>query len=343
MNSSDDQQVLGILKVYVHFVMFLVIGMFTHVIVMTVYSSQHLHRNPHYLLLLQHYICLTAFNVAGCVLHVLRVLHLPVIRLIYWILFDLQVLMRSGITLTQTLMCMCMCLSVCWPLHSKALVFILYRWGILVLWMLALLHPVVFTVLACAQQPWQNVTASDTEYSTALESKASIISELLLLSLMVILMFGSYFLICLEGHRTGHFSQPNSKGRWTVFMHIVQLSLHVISSFIFISCMHQAFSMAIITFLIFSVSQLLSPVISGLWCKELNREIPRVSPRYKCTALEPSMIMELHGDTRTISIASISSTGRGNRAATVGAHACDVVWDDENRHHVSEGQKETVV
>lgn len=339
INSFDYQHDLDMWKVCVHFMMSLGFGMFTYVIGTTVYGSPHLHRNPHYLLLLQHYICLMAFNIVGCVLHVLRFLRLPVIRLVCWILFDLQVVMGSGITLTHTLMCMCMCLCVCWPLHCKALVFTLYRWGILVLWILALINPVVFTVLACTQQPLQNVTASDTEYSTALESKASISIALLLLSLMVQLMFGSYFLICLEGRRTGNFSQPNSKGQWTIFIHILQLSLHIIPSFIFISCTPQAFSLAIITFLMFSVSQLLSPVIYGLRCKELNREIPRFFPHFRCPALEPSMNMELHGGTRTIA----RSTRRGNRMATIGAHECDVVWDDETQHHVSEGLKESVV
>ncbi|XP_053083736.1 uncharacterized protein LOC128317158 [Pangasianodon hypophthalmus] len=336
MNGSDNQRLLDMVKACVHSGMFVAIGVFTYVIAVTVHGSPHLRRNAHYLLLLQHCVCLTGFNAAGGVLHGLRALRLPVPRLACWILFDLQVVMARGLTFTLTLMCMCTCLSVCCPLRYEALVRSLYRWVIVLTWILALINPVVFTALAWAQQPWRYMIAPDTACSTALEGKACIISSLLLLFLMVLLIFSSYILICLEGHHAGHFSQSNSKGRRTILIHVLQISLHILPTFIIISRVHQVLVIAIITFLIFSISQFLSPVIYGLRCNELNKEIPQFFPRYfnKRTTLEPGASVERRGSTGTITSTSgaVSSTGTGNGTGTVTVHVSDSDWDDKNKH-----------
>ncbi|KAF5895243.1 G-protein coupled receptor, partial [Clarias magur] len=290
MSSPDHQRALDVVKACVHLGMFVATSMFTYVFTVTVHGSPHLRRNAHYLLLLQHCFCLTGFNAAGGVIHGLRFLRLPVTRLACWILFDLQVVMARGVTLTLTLMCMCTCLSVCCPLRYNALVRVLYRWVIVATWTLALVNPVVFTIMACLQQPRSYVMALDTECSTALEGKACIISAFLLLLLMVLLMLSSYVLIYLEGHHAGHFSQSNSKGRHTILIHMLQLSLHILPIFIIVSRVHQVLIVAIITFLTFSISQFLSPVIYGLRCKELRTEIPRFFPwcLNKSTNLEAS-------------------------------------------------------
>lgn len=347
MNSSDNQRRLDAVKACVHAGMFLVIGVFMYVIAVTVHGSRHLRRNAHYLLLLQHCVCLTGFNAAGGVIHGMRSLRVPAIRLTCWILFDLQVVMGRGLTLTLTLMCMCTCLSVCWPLHYEALVRSLYRWAISVTWILALINPVVFTVLACAQQPWSFVMAPDTECSTALEGKACIISALLLLFLIVLLIFSSYVLICLEGRHAGHFSQSNSKGRRTILIHVLQISLHILPTFIIVSRMHRVFFIETITFLIFSISQVLSPVIYGLRCEELNKEFPRFFPRYfnKHVSLESGASVEQRGSTGTISSTSeaLSSTGTGNITGTATVHVSDSEQDDMNKHHASQTHENSSV
>lgn len=347
MNSSDNQRLLDVVKACVHSGMFVAIGMFTYVIAVTVYGSPHLRRNAHYHLLLQHCGCLTGFNAAGGVIHGLRGLRLPITRLTCWILFDLQVVMARVLVFTLTLMCMCTCLSVCCPLRYEVLVRTLYRWVVLMIWILALINPVVFTVLACVQQPWHYVIAPDTECSTALEGKACIISALLLLTIMVLLIFSSYILICLEGHHTGHFSQSNSKGRRTILIHMLQISLHILPAFIIISRMHQVLIIAIISFLIFSISQLLSPFIYGLRCKELNKEIPRFFPRYfkQDMTLEPGMSVEQRGSPETITSTSgvVNSTRTSNSTGTVTVHMSDSEWDDKNKQHLSEDHEESTV
>lgn len=332
MNNSDNQHLLDVVKACVHAGMSVVIGVFMYVITVTVHGSAHLRRNAHYLLLLQHCVCLTGFNAAGGVLHGLRALRLPVTRLACWILFDLQVVMGRGLTLTLTLMCMCTCLSVCCPLRYEPLVRSLYRWAILVTWILALINPVVFTVLACAQQPWSYVIAPDAECSTALEGKACIISALLLLFLIVLLILSSYVLICLEGHHAGHFSQSNSKGRRTILIHVLQISLHILPTFILVSRVHRTAATETITFLIFSISQVLSPIIYGLRCKELNKEIPRFFPHCFSEHVSLESGMEQRGSTMTITSSSEAQSS---------TNITDIEQDDENKQHTDRDQEES--
>lgn len=83
-------------------------------------------------------------------------------------------------------MCMCTCLSVCCPLHYRTLVRSFYRWMMLAVWILALINPLVFTVVVFAQKPW---LSPDSECPTALEGEVCIISALLLLFLMMQLVF----------------------------------------------------------------------------------------------------------------------------------------------------------
>lgn len=345
MNSSGNQPLLDMVKACVHSVMFVATGVFTYVITVTVRGSPHLRRNAHYLLLLQHCICLTGFNATGGVLHGLRALRLPVARLACWILFDLQVVMARGLVFTLTLMCVCTCLSVRCPLRYEALVCTLYRWVIFVMWTLALINPVVFTALACAQHPWRYVISPDVECSTVLEGKACIISALLLLFLMVLLIFSSYILIYLEGHRAGHFSQSNSKGRRTILIHMLQISLHIFPSFIIISRVHQVLVVAVITFLIFSISQFLSPVVYGLRCKQLNEELPRFFPRCfnERMALEPGASVEHRGSTGTVTSTSggVSSTRTSHSTGTVTVHMSDGERDNENKRHIGNHEEST--
>ncbi|KAI5092556.1 olfactory receptor 2T2-like [Silurus meridionalis] len=341
MSHSDNQHLLDMVKMCVHFMMFLAIGVFTYVIAVTVHGSPHLRRNVHYHLLLQHCICLTGFNAAGGVLHVLRSLRLPVTRLACWILFDLQVVMARGLNFTLTLMCMCTCLSVCCPLRYNSLSRTFYRWMISVTWILALINPVVFTALACAQQPWRYVMAPDTECSTALEGKACIISSLLLLLLMVLLISSSNICICLEGHHAGHFSRSNSKGRRTILIHILQISLHTFPTFIIVSRMHQMLVIALITFLIFSISQFLSPVIYGLRCKELNKEIPRFFP---CFFNKPVSLKQQRGSWTISTISGVlSSSETDHSTSMVTVHVSETQNDDQNKHHVSEDHVESTI
>ncbi|XP_058274306.1 olfactory receptor 4N2-like [Hemibagrus wyckioides] len=323
------------------------VGVFTYVIMVTVRGSLHLRHNVHYRLLLQHCFCLMGFNAAGSAIHGIRSLRLPATRLTCWILFDLQVVMGRGITLTLTLMCMCTCLSVCRPLHYRTLVRSLYRWMMLAAWILALINPLVFTVVAFAQNPWSYLLSPDSQCPTALEGEVCIISALLLLFLMTLLIFISYVLICLEAHYAGHFSESNTKGRLTILVHVLQISLHVVPAFIIISRLQQELIVEIVTFLIFSISQVLSPVIYGLRCKELNMEILRLFPGCcsQCVTQESSVSVEQRESPGTLRRPSVVviSTGTCNHTCTVTVHMSAHESDNKNKHQIHEDYEETLV
>lgn len=230
--------------------------------------------------------------------------------------------MARGLTLTLTLMCMCTCLSICMPLHYPVLIHRSFCWIMPLLWLLTVVNPVVFTILACTQQPWDFVIGLDTECSTALEGKACIISALVLLILMAVLIFGSYLLIYLKGHQAGHFSQSNSKGRRTILIHTLQMSFHILPAIIIVARLQQTLAVAMATFLIFSIAQSLSPVVYGLRCKELQDELPRFFPQCLrgCVSASPTTSMDNESIRTITSSETATSTGSaassGNSAST---------------------------
>uniref|UniRef100_A0A8C1Q6D6 Uncharacterized protein n=1 Tax=Cyprinus carpio TaxID=7962 RepID=A0A8C1Q6D6_CYPCA len=245
-NLADDNRLLEIVKAFVHFGAFIVTGLFTCLIIATVWHNQGLRQNPRYVLLCQHCVCVTGFNIMGTVIHSLSCLRWPISRITCWILFDLQVVMARGLMITLTLMSISTCLSICMPLRYPILVQRLHHWVALVACILALLNP---------------------ECSTALEGTACIASAL-----------AFYMTVYLEGRRAGHFTQSNSKGRRTILIHSLQMSLHIIPSLIIISRHQEALPIAVSIFILFIFAQSLSPVVFGLRCKELYMQMPQFLP-----------------------------------------------------------------
>lgn len=243
----------------------------------------------------------------GAAVHGLRSLRWPISRIVCWILFDMQVVMARGLMITLTLMSISTCLSICMPLHYPTLVQRSQRWVMLVACVIALLNPVVFTVLACARSPWDHVIGLDTECSTALEGTACIASAFTLLILLVLLIIVSYVVIYLEGTRAGHFTRSNSKGRRTILIHSLQISLHLLPSVIIISRHQETLPVALAIFVVFSFAQSLSPVVFGLRCKELHKEMLHFMPLFWGNCCGCRLI----GSMDTISTGTMASTETG--------------------------------
>ncbi|KAA0719062.1 hypothetical protein E1301_Tti007620 [Triplophysa tibetana] len=280
-NSSgliEDSKLLEMGKAFAHSGAFIVTVIFTCLIIVIVQNSSELRENPRYILLCMHCTCVSMFNILGAVVHSLRSLQWPVSRIVCWILFDLQVVMARGLMITLTLMSVTTCLSVSLPLRYPALVQRYRHWVMLASCVFALFNPVVFTVLACVRYPWDYVIGLDTECSTALEGMACIVSALTQLSLLIMLIIGSYVLIYLEGRRAGHFTASNSKGRRTILIHCLQMSLHILPSLIIISRHQARFAVALALYIVFCSAQSLSPVVFGLRCKELSMEMQHLLP-----------------------------------------------------------------
>ncbi|KAK2868162.1 hypothetical protein Q7C36_000033 [Tachysurus vachellii] len=338
---------LDVVKACVHAVVLLVVGVLTYVILVTIRGSRYLHHKVRYHLLLQHCICLTVFNAVGSVIHGIRSLHLPITRLTCWILSDLQVVFGGGITFTLTLMGMCMCFAVCCPLKFEPLVNNYYHLLIILAWFMALINPLVYTALAFVQKSWHYVISPDEKCPTALEGTGFSISVLLFLNIMVMLIFSSYFLICLEGHQLGHFSWSNRRARRTILIHMLQIILYLVPTYIVISGMHMEIAGEIVTFVLFSMSQVLSPIIYGLQCEELSTEIPHLIPKccYECVTHEPGASGEQRespGTSRRPSVAVIS-TGTSTNPCTINLHVSAKESDEKDNDHISEEYEETLV
>ncbi|XP_030630618.1 olfactory receptor 4K17 [Chanos chanos] len=275
----EDIKLLDTVKACFHSGAFIFTGLFTYLIIVTVHGTPELQTNARYALLCQHCACVAGFNVTGATLHALRALRLSTMRLVCWVLFDLQVALARGLIITLTLMAVNTCLSICKPLHYLTLVHRTRTVVILVSWFLALVNPVVFTVLACVDTPWDYVVGPDPMCSTTLEGKAPRISALALLALLILLIVGSYVLIYLEGHRAGHFSRSNSRGRRTILIHTLQMSLHLLPAVMIISRLDQYLPLALANFTVFCAAQSLSPVVYGLRCRELRSHLARFIPQ----------------------------------------------------------------
>ncbi|XP_055058475.2 probable G-protein coupled receptor 148 [Misgurnus anguillicaudatus] len=271
---TDDSRLLETVKAFAHFGAFIFTGLFTYLIIVTVRDSPELYQNPRYVLLCQHCLCVTGFNIMGAMVHSLRSLRWPVSRITCWILYDLLVVMARGLMITLVLMSVNTCLSICMPLRYPVLVQRYRHWVMLGSCVFVLFNPVVFTVQACSRYPWDYVIGLDTECSTALEGTACIVSALVQLSLMIMLIIGSYVVIYLEGRRAGHFTPSNSKGRRTILIHSLQMSLHIFPSLIIISRHQERLAVALTLYIVFCCAQSLSPVVFGLLCRELYTKMP---------------------------------------------------------------------
>lgn len=295
----EDTKLLDTGKAFAHLGASIVTGLFTCLIIAIVRHSQELRENPRYVLLCLHCICVSGFNIMGAVVHGLRSLCWPVSRIVCWILFDVQIVMARGLMISLTLMSVSTCLSICLPLRYSALVQQYRHWVILTSCALALFNPVVFTVLACVRYPWDYVIGLDTECSTALEGTACIVTALTQLSLLIMLIIGSYVVIYVEGRRAGHFTPSNRKGRLTILIHCLQMSLHILPSLIIISRHQERLAVALALFIVFCSAQSLSPVVFGLRCRELLVEMPHFLP-----------CLQGHiGSTDDTSIGTVSSAG----------------------------------
>ncbi|XP_067108974.1 uncharacterized protein [Osmerus mordax] len=271
-------RVLDSVKAAVHGASSFATGYFCYLIVVTVRHTQELRSKASFLLLCQHCTCIAAFNAAGCILHSVRASRVPAPRLFCWLVFDLQVVAARGAMMNLTLMALNACLSVLQPLHYRALVRCIQRPVMVVVWLLALLSPVLFTALAGARLGWEGALALDEECSTALEGWAPRLSSLVLLGLLVLLILLSNALLAMESYRAGHFTRSNRRVRRTALIHVLQMSFHILPCVVIISRVRLGLLARVLNFLVFSVAQSASPVVYGLRCRDLWDYLPRFLP-----------------------------------------------------------------
>lgn len=282
-NSSSVQEearTLDTVKTCVYSGAFLVTGLLTCLIVLIVLGTRELRQNMYYILLCQHCVCVTGFNVAGALLHGLRSLQAPTARLLCWLIFDVQVALARTLVISLTAMAVNVSLAVCFPLRYAGLVRQATCRVMLLIWLVALVNPVLFTVLLCVQSRWEDVVAPETHCSTALDGFAARMSSIALLALLVLLFVLSYMGICVEGCKRGHFSLSNKKAQCTICIHALQLSLHILPAFVIIARVRLSLTASVLNFLLLCTAQSLSPVVYGLRCHDIRSQVPMFLPGF---------------------------------------------------------------
>uniref|UniRef100_W5MNE1 G-protein coupled receptors family 1 profile domain-containing protein n=1 Tax=Lepisosteus oculatus TaxID=7918 RepID=W5MNE1_LEPOC len=280
-NSTDDKHnTEETMKTYVHLLAFIFTFVFSYCIMRTIRKEAALRNQVRYILLCHHLICVVAFFGVGILFHGLRMFRVAVPRIVCWIIFDIQVTLGRGIILTLTLMALNTCLSVCAPLRYLSIIHSLKGKVIIITWILATLNPVWSTIQASCTVQLTYLTERDPTCPTALHGTDSRIAAIVFLSLLSLLIIFSYCLIYREGKRAGHFSRSNIRGRKTILIHSLQMSLHIIPTFIILATVRKPFEVKLLSFLVFSVAQALSPIVFGLRSKELKSKLPEIKFDY---------------------------------------------------------------
>nr|XP_023653709.1 uncharacterized protein LOC111836565 [Paramormyrops kingsleyae] len=301
VSSSLEQNVrlLDKVKAGIHWGSFITTTVFSYMVVTIVHRTPRLRNKLHYVLLCQHCFCISGFNVTGALLHTMLSLHMAMPRIVCWLLFGSQVALARGLMLTLTLMALNICLCVCWPLRYREIVHTVKNKAIMGAWLLALLSPVVFTGMACAEAQEGYLTELDPACHTPMEGWASLLSAAVLLGLLTLLIMLSYVLIYKEGRRVGHFSDANSRGCRTILIHGLQISLHILPGMLIIARLRLGLVGALVVFVVFSLAQSVSPVVYGLRCQEIRTQLPRFFPCWtqRCSkSSNMDMSMDDNGD-----------------------------------------------
>ncbi|MBN3326781.1 ZBT38 protein, partial [Atractosteus spatula] len=223
------------MKTYVHLLAFIFTFVFSYCIMQAIRKEAALRNQVRYILLCHHLVCVVAFFGVGILFHGLRMFRVAVPRIVCWIIFDIQVTLGRGIILTLTLMALNTCLSVCAPLRYLSIIHSLKGKVIIITWILATLNPVWSTIQASCTVQLTYLTERDPTCPTALHGTDSRIAAIVFLALLSLLIIVSYCLIYREGKRAGHFSRSNIRGRKTILIHSLQMSLHIIPTFIILA------------------------------------------------------------------------------------------------------------
>ncbi|XP_037705614.1 probable G-protein coupled receptor 148 [Choloepus didactylus] len=291
-NISDWLRLEATVKASVYVVAFSFATFITVIIIAIVAQDLRLRKEIRYVLLCHHLLCISSFCGLGVVFQGMRALLANSPLLLCWVVFGAQLSVGEGILFTLALMALNTYLAICWPLRSLSFVdSVKYRvlagtWTTIILKniCLFLIEGNPDTVLK--SQPLCPVILNDTPART-------VGMVFLLLPLSVILI--SYSLIYQEGKRAGHFNKSNIKARKTLLIHLLQMSLHVIPTLIFIGlgkmCGEFFFALNLVLFGFFAFAQCFNPLIYGLQNRELHSRLHR----WMCCQLRHGHVINTRG------------------------------------------------
>ncbi|XP_008257505.1 uncharacterized protein [Oryctolagus cuniculus] len=273
-NVSDWLRREAAVKASVYVVAFSCATSITVVITTIVWQSPELRREVRYLLLCHHLLCISSYCGLGVVFQGMRALLANSPLLLCWVVFGAQLSVGEGILFTLALMALNACLAICWPLTSLSLVESVKCRILAGTWATIILKNACLFFMEGANSPAGAVLKSEPFCPVILNGVAAraVGMTFLLVPLSAILI--SYSLIYREGKRAGHFNRANIRARRRVLIHLVQISLHVIPTLLFIGlgkmCGLFYFALNLVLFSVFAFAQCFNPLVYGLQDTELQ-------------------------------------------------------------------------
>nr|XP_004610916.1 unnamed protein product [Sorex araneus] len=278
-NISDWLGLEATAKASVYAVVFCFALGLTVLIVATVAQSLTLRREARYLLLCHHLLCVSSYCGLGVVFQGMRALRAGSPLLLCWLVFGVQLCLGEGILFTLALMAAHTYLVICWPLRSLALGNSVKARVLAGTWLVIILKNVCLFLLEGTGATRRAVFSSEPLCPVVFNGVPARASGLVLLVLLLSVILVSYSLIYQEGRRAGHFSRSNVKARKTVLIHLAQMGLHVIPTLLFVGlgkeCGRFYFALNLTLFGAFAVAQCCSPLVYGLWNRELQSRLCR--------------------------------------------------------------------
>ncbi|XP_046499953.1 probable G-protein coupled receptor 148 isoform X1 [Equus quagga] len=276
-NISDWLRLEATVKASLYVVSFSFATFITVVIIAIVTQNSKLRNEVRYILLCHHLLCISSYCGLGVVFQGMRALLANSPVLMCWVVFGAQLSVGEGILFTLAFMAFNTYLAICWPLKSLSFVDSVKYRILAGTWMIIILKNICLFLIESSNSTQAAIFESEPLCPVVLNGTPAraIGMAFLFLPLSVILI--SYSLIYQEGKRAGHFNRSNIKARRTVLIHLVQLSLHVIPTLLFIGlgkmCGAFFFALNLVLFGVFAFAQCFNPLIYGLWNRELQSRL----------------------------------------------------------------------
>ncbi|XP_023595880.1 probable G-protein coupled receptor 148 [Trichechus manatus latirostris] len=278
-NISDWLRLEATVKASIYVVAFSFATFITIIVIAIVSQNLKLRKEIRYILLCHHLLCVSSYCGLGIVFQGMRALLANSPLLICWVVFGAQLSVGEGILFTLALMAVNTYLAICWPLRSLSLVSSVKYRILAGTWTTIILKNVCLFLMEGTSPTAVAVLQSEPLCPVILNGTPARVIGIVLLFLLLSVILVSYSLIYQEGKRAGHFNRSNIKARKTVFIHLVQMGLHVVPTLVFIGlgkmCGVFFFALNLVLFGIFAFAQCFNPLIYGLRNRELQSRLHR--------------------------------------------------------------------
>ncbi|XP_040838732.1 uncharacterized protein LOC121158175 isoform X1 [Ochotona curzoniae] len=273
-NISDWLRLEAAVKTSIYVVTFSFAMSITIIVVAIVRQSSELRKQVRYLLLCHHLLCISSYCGLGVVFQGMRALlaHSPL--LICWVVFGAQLSVGEGILFTLALMALNAYLAICWPLTTLSFVESVKYRVLTGAWAIIVFKNVCLFFIEGASSTAGAVFKSEPFCPVILNGTPARAIGMIFLFLLLSVILISYSLIYQEGKRAGHFNRANVKARRRVLTHLIQISLHIIPTLLFIGlgkkCGLFFFALNLVLFGVFAFAQCFNPLVYGLQDGELQ-------------------------------------------------------------------------